>query len=248
MADALFEDPRLAALYDPLDPDRSDLAAYAGMAAEFGVRSVLDVGAGTGTFCCVLACLGYTVTGLEPARASLDIACRKPYADRVTWIHGTAASLPASPSVDLVTMTANVAQVFVSDEEWRETLNAAHAALKPGGRLVFETRDPAAKAWERWNRADSFRRVEVLETPEIQETGAVETWHEVTSVSGELVTFSTITVFETDGAVLTSSSTLRFRSRAALARSLEAAGFAVEDVRDAPDRPGRELVFVARRL
>jgi hypothetical protein len=38
VADALFEDPRLAALYDPLDPDRSDLAAYAGMAAEFGAR------------------------------------------------------------------------------------------------------------------------------------------------------------------------------------------------------------------
>lgn len=239
MADALFEDPRLAALYDPLDPDRSDLAAYAGMAAEFGARSVLDVGCGTGTFCCVLASLGYTVTGLEPARASLDIARRKPYADRVTWIHGTATGAVPGSGVDLVTMTANVAQVFVTDDEWRSVLGAAHQALRPGGRLVFETRNPAARAWERWNRADSWRRAE------IPGSGTVETWHEVTSVSGELVTF--VTAFEADGTVLTSASTLRFRSRAAVAGSLVAAGFTVEDVREAPDRPGREFVFVARR-
>jgi len=29
--------------------------------------------------------------------------------------------------------------------------------------------------------------------------------------------------------------------------SLVAAGFVVDDVRDAPDRPGREMVFIARR-
>ena len=50
-----------------------------------------------------------------------------------------------------------------------------------------------------------------------------------------------------DGAVLTSDSTLRFRTRAELADSLAAAGFAVDEVRDAPDRPGREFVFIARK-
>lgn len=242
MADAFFEDPRLAALYDPLDPDRSDLAVYTGMAAEFGARSVLDVGSGTGTFCCVLACLGYSVTGLEPAGASLDIARRKPHADRVTWIHGRTADLDPARRADLVTMTANVAQVFVADDEWHSALGAVHRALRPGGRLVFETRNPAFRAWERWNRADSFRRLE------IPGTGTIETWHELTSVSGDVVTFTSAFVFTDPRAdPLVSSSTLRFRSRAALADSLEAAGFTVEDVRDAPDRPGREMVFIARR-
>ena len=50
MADPHYENPRLAALYDPLDPDRSDLEVYAAMAAEFGARDVLDIGCGTGTF------------------------------------------------------------------------------------------------------------------------------------------------------------------------------------------------------
>jgi hypothetical protein len=46
-------------------------------------------------------------------------------------------------------MTGNVAQVFVTEREWASTLRATYAALRPGGRLLFETRDPAAKAG--WN-------------------------------------------------------------------------------------------------
>lgn len=240
MADSPFDDPRFAALHDPLDPDRSDLAAYAGIAAEFRARSVLDIGCGTGTFCCALAGLGFSVTGLDPALACLEIARGKPYADRVTWVHGDVAALPPLQA-DLATMTGNVAQVFVTDAEWAGVLAAACAALRPGGRLVFETRDPARQAWLRWNRADSFIRAD------IPGTGVIETWDEVTDVSDELVTFRSTCVFESDGAVLTSDSTLRFRSRDAVASSLVAAGFTVDDVRDAPDRPGREFVFVARR-
>jgi hypothetical protein len=41
---------------------------------------------------------------------------------------------------------------------------------------------------------------------------------------------------------------LRFRSRDEIELSLCGAQFVVEDVRDAPDRPGRELVFVARSI
>jgi len=36
MADANFELPRLAAIYDALDPDRSDLEVYSAIADEFG--------------------------------------------------------------------------------------------------------------------------------------------------------------------------------------------------------------------
>ena len=79
MVDAHYTEPRLAALYDPLDKDRSDLEVYAAMAAEFGARSVLDIGCGTGTLACLLASRGLSVTGLDPALASLDIARGKPF-------------------------------------------------------------------------------------------------------------------------------------------------------------------------
>lgn len=50
MPDEIFEHPRLVAIYDALDPDRRDLDVYAAIAGELGVRRVLDVGCGTGTF------------------------------------------------------------------------------------------------------------------------------------------------------------------------------------------------------
>ena len=81
----------------------------------------------------------------------------------------------------------------------------------------------------------------------IQGGGAVETWTDLTRAEGDLVTFRTTFVFASDGAVLTSDSILRFRDRDELASSLAAAGLEVDEVRDAPDRPGREFVFVARR-
>ena len=239
VAEPIFEDRRLAEIYDPLDPDRTDLDAYLAMAEEFGARSVLDIGCGTGTFACLLVSRGIEVTGVDPAEASLDVARGKPGGDLVTWIHGDATDLGAL-CVDMATMTANVAQVFVSDEDWTATLEAAYDALRPGGHLVFETRDPARQAWLEWNRGESYSRTD------IPGVGMVESWHDLTDVSGDLVSFRSTVVFES-GERLTSDSTLRFRSRDEITSSLMAVGFEILDIRDAPDRPGREFVFVAQR-
>jgi SAM-dependent methyltransferase len=240
MADALFEERRLAEIYDPLDPDRSDLDVYAAIVTELGARSVLDVGCGTGTFACLLAGRGLDVTGLDPAGASLDVARAKPGADRVRWLHRDATGLPAL-QVDLVAMTGNVAQVFLTDGEWDLVLRRSRAALRPGGHVVFETRDPARRAWQEWNRQTSQARTD------IPGVGGVKTWVEVTGIRGDLVSFRSVFLFEADGTIMTSDSTLRFRRREEVADSLASAGLALEDVRDAPDRPGRELVFVAKR-
>lgn len=239
MPDAIFANPRLAAIYDGLDPDRSDLDAYAAIAVEFGARSVLDVGCGTGTLACLLASSGLDVIGVDPAAASLAVARAKPGARAVRWLDGDATTLPPL-QVDLATMTGNVAQVFTTDEQWSATLRGVRAALRPGARLVFETRDPARQAWLGWTREQSFIR------RDIEGAGVVQSWHELTEVTGELVSFRSFTVFEADDTVLTSDSTLRFRDRAEIAGSLAAHGYRVDEVRDAPDRPGLEFVFVAR--
>ncbi|WP_328838602.1 class I SAM-dependent methyltransferase [Streptomyces europaeiscabiei] len=256
MAEEIFRDRRLAELYDPLDPDRGDLDAYLLLAEEFGARKVLDIGCGTGVFALLLADRGVEVVGIDPAGASLDVARAKPRADRVRWIHGDATALPPL-QVDLVTMTANVAQAIVEPEVWRRTLEGAYEALRPGGHLVFETRDPARRAWEAWNHEDSYG---VTEVPGF---GKVESWVELIEVTGPLVTFRWHYTFDGDAGgsgdgggddrtrgsdrALTSDSTLRFRERDEIEADLAAHGYALEDVRDAPDRPGREFVFVARR-
>lgn len=84
-------------------------------------------------------------------------------------------------------------------------------------------------------------------TTEIPGHGAVESWVELREVRGPLVTFRWTYVFAADGQVLTSDSTLRFRERQEIEADLAAEGFEVVEVRDAPDRPGKEFVFVARR-
>lgn len=240
MADECFRHPRLAALYDVLDTDRGDLGPYLRMADEFGARSVLDIGCGTGVFALLLAGRGRDVVGVDPAGASIDVARSKAGADRVRWIRGDATSLPAL-RVDLATMTANVAQEITGRDAWLGTLRGAYEALRPGGHLVFETRDPARRAWERWTREHTHRVVEV------PGTGTVESWCRLLDVSGPLVTFRWTYVFGADGAVLTSDSTLRFRERDEVAADLTGQGYAVREVRGAPDREGREFVFVARR-
>ncbi|MEU3660252.1 class I SAM-dependent methyltransferase [Streptomyces sp. NPDC032940] len=240
MADECFRHPRLAALYDALDPDRRDLDAYLRAAEELGARRVLDIGCGTGVFALVLAGRGIDVVGVDPAGASIDVARAKPGAERVRWVPGDVTALPPL-QVDLATMTANVAQAVVDPGTWRETLRTAYACLRPGGHLMFETRDPARRAWEEWNRQDSYG------VTDIPGAGAVESWAEVTDVSLPLVTFRWTYVFARDGQVLTSDSTLRFREREEVEADLVARGFVVDDVREAPDRPGREFVFLARR-
>jgi SAM-dependent methyltransferase len=185
-----------------------------------------------------LAARGKEVAGIDPAVASLEVAKRKAYADRVRWIVGTAAQLHGLQA-DLIAMTGNVAQVFVTDEEWMATLRACREALNPDGRLVFEIRDPAKEAWNGWNRERSYQTIEA------PGTGTVESWVELVSVQPPLVSFRHIFVFRKDGRVMTSESTLRFRTRSEIADTLSRAQLAVESVRDAPDRPGLEFVFIA---
>lgn len=241
--DPCYAHPRLAAVYDALDADRGDLTAYLDAAGEFGARRVLDIGCGTGVFALLLAARGIAVTGVDPAGASLDVARAKPGAERVRWVHGDAADLPpgAAAAFDLATMTGNVAQGIVGPRAWTRALDGAYRALRPGGRLVLETRDPARRAWEEWTPELTRKTVHV------PGAGAVETWQEPVAVRADLVTFRSTYVFAADGAVLTSESTLRFRGRGETAADLAAHGFATEEVRGAPDRPGREFVFVARR-
>lgn len=239
MPDPIFAHPRLAAVYDVLDDDRSDLDAYLGIVDELDARSVLDLGCGTGTFACLLARRGLDVTGVDPAAASLAVARQKDGADRVRWIEGDASATPPM-DVDVVTMTGNVAQVFVTDESWTAMLRAVRAALAPTGALVFEVRDPARGAWRHWTRAVSWRRVP------LPDGESITTWVDTTEVNPPFVSFRWTYCFASDGVALTSDSTLRFRTEDEVRESLTEAGFVVDDVRDAPDRPTLELVFIAR--
>ncbi|WP_156757182.1 class I SAM-dependent methyltransferase [Actinokineospora pegani] len=240
MPDAIFAHPRLAPLYDAFDGDRDDLAAYLAIADELGAHRVVDVGCGTGCLALLLAGTGREVVGVDPAEASLAVARAKPGAGAVTWLHGDAEALPAV-AADLAVMTGNVASVFGTEADWRRTLLGVGRALRPGGHLVFETRRPRRRVWQDW---PTENQPITLDVPGV---GLVERRFELLDVSLPLVTFRHTYRFHADGAVITSDSTLRFSDQDELEASLVATGYRVLDVREAPDRPGREFVFLAAR-
>jgi len=237
MPDIAFTHPRLAQVYDAVNGERDDLDAYLRIATEVEAHHVLDLGCGTGALPLLLAATGRRVTAVDPAEASLRVARAKPAPGPITWLHGDATTLPPL-AADLATMTGNTAQVFLTDETWAATLRGVHGALRAGGHLVFETRRPERRAWEGWNG----RRV--VDVPGV---GSVEERMEVTEVALPLVSFRTTYTFASDGLTLRSDCTLRFRDRSEVEESLSANGFTVRDVRDAPNRPGREHLFLAQR-
>ena len=243
-----FTDPRLAAVYDALGPDRADTDFYLELAAELAASSVADIGCGTGLLACELAQRGHAVTGVDPAAAMLEVARHRPGADRVRWIEGEAAALGTGRAADLAIMSGHVAQVIADDERWQATLDATREALRPGGRVAFESRDPAARGWEAWTRRDSLR------TADDGAGGEFEWWYEVTEVAGDGARVRTEVHYRflATGEELVSENELRFRTRTELTQALTGAGFTVERVfgnwdRRPPGQGSPEMIFVAVR-
>jgi SAM-dependent methyltransferase len=174
----------------------------------------------------------------------LDYARRQNGSDLVRWIAGDSSVLGAAHA-DLVLMTGNVSQVFLEDDDWEASLRDIHAALRPGGYLVFESRNPADQPWMRWNRDATFAQ---FDSPH----GSVETWLNVEAVADGRVQLAGYNHFLTTGETVIARETLRFRSAEEWASSLIHAGFTVErtygDWDDTPFQAASPvMVFVARR-
>jgi SAM-dependent methyltransferase len=115
---AEFRDRRLVEVYDAEYGWGPDDDAFLSFVEETPAARVLDLGCGTGRLTLAMARAGHRVTGVDPARASLDDARRKPGAERVTWIEGTAALIPDA-AFDVAVMTSHVAQFFVGTRSGR---------------------------------------------------------------------------------------------------------------------------------
>jgi SAM-dependent methyltransferase len=238
-----FRDPRLVEVYDAAFGWSRDDEFFVSVVKQFPRSRVLDLGCGTGRLALALSEAGHLVTGVDPAAASLAAARGKPGAASVTWLDGTSADL-ATRSFDVAVMTSHVAQFFVTDDAWGQALGDLARALVPGGRLVFDSRDPAARQWERWNPTESRRIVTLADGR------AVTTWTEVTERRGGVVDVA-LTYRFPDRLELVSSASLHFREEALLRSTLGQAGFEVEHVYGGWERQpighvDGELLVVAR--
>ncbi len=242
--DEHYVDPRLAELYHIENSRGADTDFYLGLAAELGAHRILDLGCGTGLLTRELADPGRQVVGVDPAPAMLAVARRQPGAERVRWIEGDAQAL-GTPEADLVVMTGNVAQIFLDDADWLATLAAIHAALRPGGYLAFESRNPDDRAWERWNRAATYQQ---FDSP----NGPMESWLELVRVGDGRVSFEGHNIFLSTGEVVVARSELRFRSLEEITDTLTNTGFTIEHVygdwqKGALLSTSRVMIFIARR-
>ncbi|MER6463380.1 class I SAM-dependent methyltransferase [Streptomyces sp. NPDC001288] len=222
MVDHSFADLELAALYDTLNPWGPGDDFYLGLV--MSADSVLDVGCGTGRLLRQARDTGHggRLAGLDPAAAMLVQGRRAE--PSVEWILGDLRTrLWDGPGFDLVVMTGHAFQVLLGDEEVRTALAAVRRALTPTGRFVFETRNPGARAWERWT---PDRVYDVTDA----DGRAIRVWHEVEGVpAGERVTFT-----ETyDGAPWPEArvcrTTLRFLGPESLAGFLADAGLRITE-------------------
>ena len=147
-----WENP--AAWYDVLNPWGLSDDFYLGLV--MSADRVLDLGCGTGRLLHRARGIGHTgrLCGLDPDPAMLEQARVR---TDIEWVLADAASAAWDRDFDLAVMASHAFQVFVEDDQLRESLVAIRAALVDGGRFAFETRHPQARAWEGWNASFEIR-------------------------------------------------------------------------------------------
>jgi SAM-dependent methyltransferase len=216
VTDDPYRDADLVVLYDQDNPGGDDHAYYRALADEVDARVIVDLGCGTGLLTRTLVKPGRTVIGVDPSVTMLDHARQQPGSEAVTWILGDASALEASATADLAVCTGN-AIMHLSPEELPGTLASLAGALRSGGTLSFESRNPAFREWEYWTPERT--RGERL-TP----VGQLREWLEVTEVSDGRVVFDAHNVFP-DGEDRVYTSVLYFRTAEEFRGELERAGF-----------------------
>ena len=215
---ASYADPRLAALYDALNPADASTEFYLSLPGAPPAR-ILDMGCGTGLLACEFAARGHDVTGADPAAAMLATARGRPGGDRVRWIQADAAGLATGDPVRPDHHDRARVPVAPEDHDVRAALGALAAHLAPGGRIAFETRNPAVREWQDWNPRDTRQRVEAA--------GLVADVHyDISSVAGDLVTYETWLPVHRRPRPGVVPDTLRFMDQAQVAAFLAEAGLA----------------------
>lgn len=98
-----------------------------------GMRTICDVGCGTGALCSVLAMRGHEVTGVDPAQRMLAVAKRKAPSDSITFVRGDAVEgLPFSDHAFDLVITSHVAHGMRSEKRklfYRELMRIADKAV-----------------------------------------------------------------------------------------------------------------------
>jgi len=220
LVDRLFSEPALAALYDAFCAGRPDFGFY--LPIVMSAERVLDVGCGTGELLRLARRDGHRghLCGLDPAAAMLDQA--RAHGPDIEWAHGDLGCFERAGAFDLVVMTGHAFQVLVDDRDIRAALHAINRLLAADGTFAFETRNPAARAWDHW--VPEYAIEVTADDGEV-----VRMAHEVRApFDGRVVSFTATYTSAQRAAPIVSESTLRFLAARDVKEVLGDTGFSIE--------------------
>lgn len=207
-------------IYDQVNMYEKDSEFLIRLMKQTNGKDVADLGCGTGRVTKHLAEAGYLITAIDPNEEAIAYAKTHISSTAIDWIIGDSKDLnPASH--DFVIMTANVAQVFLTEESWMETLRNIYQSLKPNGQLVFDTRNSTQKVWEAWQRDLTPDHATHPETGE-----RLEIWTDYDGMKDTIFTFyETVKVVNTGETLVHTKMQLKFRTMEEILTSLKDVGF-----------------------
>ncbi|CDM58621.1 methyltransferase type 12 [Rhizobium favelukesii] len=182
------------------------------------------------------------MTGADPSARMLEIARRKPNGCGIEWVECYSQDFRSEKRFDLIIMTGHAFQVLLDENAILATLAVMREHLADGGRIVFETRNPAIDWKARWDGG-------VFEV--IHDGLVVRKTRDVVSYGEGRAHFETRYHFPEE--TLVSKSELLFLSRNDIERHLQASGLRADavygdwDRQPFDERNAEEMIFVVRR-
>lgn len=207
-------------VYDQVNGWGKDDEFFLSLLNILDIKKIADLGCGTGRLTSHFAKAGYHIIAVDPNKEAIEYAKNKEYPGEVSWVVGDSSKLKTN-AFEAVVMTANVAQVFLTDESWQQTIADVYRALKPGGHFIFDTRNPIAKVWKQWEKdmTPDFA-INPLSGEQL------EIWTEYEGFVEDVYTFyETVKNAATGEVLIHEKMQLKFRTQEEIDESLQKTGF-----------------------
>ncbi|MBX9720386.1 MAG: class I SAM-dependent methyltransferase, partial [Candidatus Obscuribacterales bacterium] len=176
--------------------------------------------------------------GVDPSPAMLDVARRKPHANKIEWVESGAQTFQSNKLFDLIIMTGHAFQVLLEDVDVLQTFSVMRKHLKKDGTVVFESRNPLIDWKESWDYDMP------LELP----AGIVHESRRFLKMENDRMTFQLC--YEFPDEKLVSESELRFLSRNEIEDRLNDSGLYIDkifgdwDAAPFREKTSQEMIFI----